>query len=241
MLQKIISLIFPAACLGCRGDLAPGDRPGICGKCWKSIKTIRRLLCQRCGLPLPDGGGRCDSCRKRKGSGPLKKIRSAALYEGPLRELIKRFKYQRKSYLTPAWGELLYQTAAANPEFLSCRHIIPVPVRPFKRWRRGYNPAELIARQFCRKTGQRLENDWLKATRGRRSQTGLSRKERFKNVEGAFGARTVRLPARGDILLIDDVCTTGATLEECAKALKAAGARRIFALTLARELPGHPR
>src|SRR5262245_20728652 len=106
MLRKIISILFPAACLACRQDVAGGGRPGICGACWGSIQVIRPLFFRRCGLPLPDGGAHCAACRRKKG-GALKMIRSAALYEGPLKDLIKRFKYGGKNYLAPAWGDLL--------------------------------------------------------------------------------------------------------------------------------------
>jgi competence protein ComFC len=234
LLQRIISLIFPAACLVCRRDLAPKDRPGLCGNCRASIKKIPPPFCRRCGLPLPDGGTHCRHCRRKEGRA-LKKLRSAALYESPLKDALKKFKYHKKTYLANALGELLHQTALENPEFLDCAHVVPVPMHIGKKRQRGYNQAELLARELCQKTGQKLEVHWLSCAGTRHSQTELSREERIKNVAGAFRVKTPKIDARGDALLIDDVCTTGATLEECAKALKAAGCRRIFALTLARE------
>jgi len=231
--NAVIALVS-GRCLACRGRGYLTLRPGFCGRCWDSVKRIQPPLCRHCGLPLPDPAARCDFCRGPD-RGTLKKIRSVGLYEGSLRTAIQQFKYRGKKRLAPALAELLIETAREDRNFKNCRYVVPVPMHPRQERQRGYNPPEVLARKLCATTGQTLETRWLKAAPGRRSQMGLSRKERFQNAAGAFRTKASRRAPPGSVLLIDDVCTTGATLEECAKALAAFGCRRIFALTVARD------
>jgi len=232
--KKLISLVFPATCLVCRSDLYEGDRKGLCGTCWIKLERITSLFCIRCGLPLSSGGAHCAKCRKKKAY-VLKRIRSAAQYQGIIRDCLKQFKYHRKVYLVEALGELLNETVRQEPELLSCTYVAAIPMHSRKKRNQGYNHAELLARELCKRTGQAyLEARLIRKNFGP-SQTELSREERILNVRGAFEVDTLeKMPKK--VLLVDDVCTTGSTLEACAQTLRAAGCRQVFALTVAREL-----
>lgn len=158
-------------------------------------------------------------------------IRSVALFDGVLREAIHRLKYRGLRSLAVPLGQMLVDYWRAHP--LPVDVVVPVPLHPRRERERGYNQAVLLAREFSKSTGLSLMEEGLARVRETPPQIGLNAAERKVNVRGAF--RCQRQELRGKkVLLLDDVCTTGATLEACSMALWEAGARSVWGLTLAR-------
>ena len=156
-----------------------------------------------------------------------------ASYEDIVKRCICLFKYEGKTRLSNVLGSVMVEYAARNLNLNSIDMIVPVPLHPVKMRERQFNQSELIAGHLAKRFDKRLEKDWLKRVRYTSSQTGLSREQRLRNLKGAFLVRSGSDFADKNILLVDDVMTTGATLHECAKTIKSAGAKQVLAYTLA--------
>ena len=159
-------------------------------------------------------------------------LRSFGAYDAELRALIVLLKYNGVRSLAVPLASWLALAAQQCPALLEVDALVPVPLYPARQRARGFNQAELLARQLSRWTKRPMETGWLARIKDTPSQTGLTPAQRVENVRGAFAAATKLDTAR--ILLLDDVCTTGATLNACARALKQAGAERVNTLTVAR-------
>lgn len=224
MIQKlkkvILDTIFPPRCLNCK-------RLGryICDECAQKIIKIKYQNCPICHRKTTDYK-LCAGCRRKSGLYGL--VALGYFHDPVLKNIIHEYKYNG---IYAAGDEL-----AAMVESLIPPEIDSVTFAPMSRKRfnfRGYNQAEILAREIGRLTGKPVLSGLVK-TRHTKSQVGLERRERLKNLEGAFVCRDNNVAGRS-ILLVDDVLTTGATLSGCAKALRRAGAKRIWALVLARE------
>jgi len=213
----------------------------VCTECLAEIQPTRAPQCVICGDRLSGatllmGDGRCSHCRDC--APEFERAISFAEYEGGLRGLIHLLKYES---VTPAAGPLGGMLAQAIGELLpGCRSsmplLIPVPLHKSRTSARGFNQSELIARAAAKRLPGRLEVvcGALVRQRDTVSQVGLSREERIANVRDAFRVTGPRRVRGRDIILVDDVMTTGTTLSECARVLKQAGAERVWAATVAR-------
>jgi ComF family protein len=143
-------------------------------------------------------------------------------------------KYGGKQQLSDILGGLMSEYAERNMNFTDVDLFVPVPLHPVKLRERQFNQSELIALHLAKRFNKRLENKWVKRIRYTPQQTGLSREQRLRNIKGAFLVRQDADFKDKTVMLVDDVMTTGATLHECAKAVKSAGAKKVFAFTLAR-------
>ena len=220
-----LDLVYPPYCGGCGGK---GAR--WCVGCQESVRLIQPPLCGRCGRRLNDS----DLCIPCKRSDlPFTAVRSWADFHGPLRQAIHRLKYRRDISL----GESLSRPLTGYLKSLAWEIdvIIPVPLGVARQKERGYNQAALIARPVALGTGRSYRPKALSRVRETKTQVGLSIEERRKNVGGAFKAERQRVVDK-NVLLIDDVLTTGSTMEACAAALIEAGAGKVYGLTLARAL-----
>jgi ComF family protein len=231
-----LDLLFPPACVGC-GHL--GAR--FCDVCAQAVTPVPTPLCAHCGRPQPAATAACPQCRRLRDD-PLDWLRAAALHTVPLREAVHALKYEQQPDLAPLLARYLvavYQAAdwPRLPHALDA--VVPTPLHRVRLTERSYNQADLLARHFCAATGLPLAADWLTRTRATRQQVGLSPGERLVNVDGAFAASPA--VAGRALLVIDDVCTTGATLRACAAAARQAGAIAVYGLTLTqpvRRAPG---
>ncbi len=172
----------------------------------------------------------CGPCRQDEPA--FERLRSFGPYDAELRQLIVLLKYNKVRPLARLLGGWLATVVQQNPTLTEVDAIVPVPLYPSRRRARGYNQAELLAEELGRWLKKRVEPRSLQRIKDTPSQTGLTPLQRVENVRGAFAARA-KLDLRR-ILLVDDVCTTGATLNACARTLKRAGVEQVMAATVAR-------
>ncbi len=230
--NAFLDWIFPRTCIAC-GDVLPGHTEGFtCLSCRRRYILMKRPHCRGCGGPLPEKGSpdhRCAVCRANPP--PLEDVRSLFRYRATGARLVQCLKYEDGRYLLPELVRLLINMEGGE-ELFSGKVIVPVPLHESRLRRRGYNQAEVLASAAEAAWPWVRMESLLERTRATASQTRLHRTERGRNVCGAFACSRVLGPEE-PFLLVDDVLTTGATLSACADALRAAGARRISAFTLA--------
>ena len=235
--KALLSVFFPNTCYGCKRDLSWKEQGWLCPSCQKALQQVGPLYCQRCGKPLPDGGAHCYQCRGSKAKQfKCKIIRSALVFGPQVRELVHHFKYADQPYLAAYLAQYMDQSFEKYTELSEAELLIPVPLHKKKQSHRGYNQSELLARELAKTRTMALDTTCLIRSRNTPSQTEFGREGRLANMSGAFTCVNASAVKGKVVLLIDDVATTGATLEGCAQALKEAGAKKVMAYTLAREV-----
>ncbi|MBI2918279.1 MAG: ComF family protein [Chloroflexi bacterium] len=220
-----MDLLFPPHCVGCGQEGS-----FLCPTCREASPRLLPPYCHACGVPLPTRGI-CPRC----GEEPLALhgLRSPYLMDGAIRQAIHRLKYNNLKALAPELSALLADYLDTTP--LPAQALVPVPLHPKRERERGYNQAALLARELGKRTGLPVVSGCLQRLRDSPPQArASSAADRRQRVAGAFVCTNDSL--RGvQVLLIDDVSTTGATLDACARTLRAAGAASVWGLTLARE------
>lgn len=230
---ELTDLVLPPACPVCRARL--GSAGGLCADCWQGVRFLERPWCERLGTPLPiDLGPGILSAAAVADPPAFARARSAVSYEGPVPDLVHALKYSDRTDLAPMLGA--WMARAAHELVADADMLIPVPLHWKRLAGRRFNQAALLAHEVGRLTGLPVATRLLLRTRRTPQQVGLGRTERERNMRGAFG---VPAGKRADLagrrpILIDDVLTTGATLEAATRALLAAGASAVDVLTLAR-------
>ncbi len=208
----------------------------VCGKCIGEFPLIEGLVCQKCGVPLSDGGEFCYACRKNKAGFSFEKMRSAYLYKDSIRSLILKFKYSSRTFLAKDLGVKMAEELQKHDFFNDTDFIVPVPLSITRRIKRGYNQAALLADVISTQTDLPVLNGVLYRKKITKPQFKLSKKERFENMKGSFFANDTMGTIKGkNILLIDDIATTASTASACSAALKHAGAKKVYVFTLARD------
>jgi len=232
-LPGFISLLFPEKCAFCRTLLLTrGEEiPVLCLACEKEIQWMVPPHCPRCGRPFPKGSTShlCSDCLKQKLF--FDWGRAVVLYQGVLAEAIRRFKYHGDISLA---GPLGLFWNRMNLEDLSFEAILPVPLHPARLRERGFNQALLLGKILAKIHNKKVLPKALRRIRNTIPQVQLDHSERERNVRGAFAVREKQEILDKRLLLVDDVFTTGATVNECARVLKKSGAKEVFILTLAR-------
>jgi ComF family protein len=234
----VLSLLIPGACRICDLPLEEATRLPICPGCLNSFQRLREPLCHVCGRPLgpwvtlgPEAP-RCQLCRREFYAFNL--ARSFALYDAAMARAIVQLKYEAIYSLGDWFATRLEELVRRAPEALEADVIVPVPLHPSRLRERGYNQAEVIARPLARGLGLPFRNALLMRIKPRPDKSKLTRKERWTTVRGAYapspGARIDNLR----VMLVDDVFTSGATLDACSRALRQAGAKQVVGLTVAR-------
>lgn len=226
----ILDLLFPPRCAHCGRQGQEGGR--LCVDCRAQISRLVPPWCPRCGLPQPSSDP-CRTCQSHPL--PFAGIRSAAWYSGPLRPAIHAFKYKNARDLAEPLAGLLHTAwhSLSNPPDA----LIPVPLHAARERERGYNQSLLLARALQRQVDVPVAHDLVVRTRRTVPQVTLHAHERQHNVSQAFALSGQASPSRimgRHFVLIDDVCTTGATLAACAAPLQDAGAAAVWAVTIAR-------
>ncbi len=221
-------MLFPPSCGGC-GQL--GAR--WCQACQLALEPVPEPLCEVCGEPQP-APGLCQRCQTARPA--YLALRSCAVFKEPIRPALHRLKYRREIGL----GEALAWDVANYLAHLGwqAEAIAPIPLSAQRLTERGYNQVDLIAHPVARIFSWQYLPRALHRSRHTRSQVGLSAGQRRENVSGAFSANPHQVAGKS-ILLVDDVATTGATLDSASQALIAAGAKKVYALTFAKALSRH--
>lgn len=221
--ERLLNLVFPARCVNCNQV-----NGALCATCLATIRPITATVCQRCGHPLTNARAACPECRTHPLT--ITQIQSAVWHDGALREAIHALKYKRRRDVAIPLANLLAdKIARANATY---DLVTSVPLHPSRELERGYNQAELIAQHTARARNLPYLRV-LERTRATADQIGLNGPARRANVASAFAAQP-SLAQNKSVLLVDDVATTGATLDACAIALFATGAKAVFGLTVAR-------
>ena len=233
LLTSILDAVLPPRCLSCGG---PIDRQGmVCPGCWYQLSFIGTPLCGRCGVPFEFATSVDGSCSECLASPPLfARARAVLIYDDACRPLVFGLKHGDQTFAAKAYGAWL---ARAGADILADADLlVPVPLNRWRLFRRRYNQSALLAESICRSTGIAHSPDLLIRHRSTPIQGGLSRAGRQRNVAGAFRVRATRVTAltNANVVIVDDVLTTGATVSECARVLLRAGAARVDVLTLAR-------
>jgi len=236
----VLDLILPTRCRTCKRTFSEEANPCFCRDCWATISRIDGPCCPRCGKPFASEaalshspGHLCGDCRGR--SPHFDHAVAAGWYEGVLAEAIHLVKYRGKTLLTRPLGGLLLRAMERLPETDA---LVPVPLHPSRLRERGFNQALLLCDSVRAESGRPVIPDALERIRVTPPQIGLSHKDRRRNVRRAFVPnRPERIEGRR-IVLVDDVFTTGATVNECARVLKRAGAESVSVLTVARTPDG---
>ncbi|HYR88657.1 MAG TPA: ComF family protein [Terriglobia bacterium] len=223
LIDSILNLLFPVACVVCRAQVLERRWGPACPECWSRLEPLAPPFCPQCGEPAPAIEGLCGRCRK--GEYVFDFARSALFFTHTLREIIHHLKYAERVSLAGSLGDIL--KGCLDHEPFSGGVVVPVPLHRRRERERGFNQAELIAARL----GGPMERGLLRRRKDTPSQTGLSRSERKRNLAGAF---EVRGSVAGTVILVDDVYTTGSTVNEIARTLKRAGAQRVEVLTVAR-------
>ena len=237
VVDGVLSVAWASACATCDAPLETPTRGVVCEKCWRDLSLISAPVCERCGDPVSTSQVviPCVRCHQLAGArGAVARHRAAGWYDGTLRSVIHAFKYQGRRSLARPLAALMRQ--AGRDLLDSTDLVVPVPLHPRRRWERGFNQAAELAAYL----GPPVVNA-LRRTRATPPQATLPARRRRVNVSGAFGLgagrgwRSTDVPTNArTVVVVDDVMTTGATLEACAGILRAAGAREVGALTIAR-------
>jgi ComF family protein len=229
--DALLAVLLAPACAACEQPLDEPTRGPVCRACWRSIHPFVPPLCEVCGDPLPSWriisveSGKCPRCRRT--AHQVARSRAIGEYAGPLRAIVHALKYDGRRSLARPLASLLAQHGAGV--LSGADAAVPVPLHRSRRRARGFNQAAEIARYLPVPTA-----NVLKRVRATVSQTDLPASQRHANVRQAFALRR-RADVTGlVVVLVDDVSTTGATLESCARVLREAGARDVRALTAAR-------
>jgi ComF family protein len=228
MLKDILDLLFPPRCIAC-------SKPGqeiICGECLRQINYLKPPICSVCGKPKDRyfQGALCEDCSKNKPAFTL--ARSVALYEGVLKEAIHKFKFNCKKGLSDPLGRLIAEhLKGSDIPIRDIDIVIPIPLSRQRERERGYNQSMLLAEVVSREFQVKLDVTSLKKIKDIKPQFELARAERLVNIKGAFVSCEI---SNLNVLVIDDIYTTGATVSEAVSALKVAGAKNVYVLTLAR-------
>lgn len=228
-----LNLFFPPRCAAC--GVAVDHAHTLCGTCFESLHIITQPACAVCGFPFAHPMGQdalCGSCLEKPP--PYERGWAVLRYDEAATHLVSRLKYSDKTHLAPFLGALMARHG--HPVLEGTAFLVPVPLHWRRMLTRRYNQSLLLAREIARATHIPLLPDALQRTRHTPPQASLARRERLDNVRGAFAVRKKRraLIAGKNVVLIDDVMTTGATIYACCKSLKQAGAQQVRVLTLAR-------
>lgn len=234
--RQALRFVLPVECLTCGNSLSTDPVPFFCRSCWHTVRRLQQPTCASCDQPFVSSAAtayspnhRCWHCQERPPS--FERAWTLFPYLPPLREAICSFKYQRKYALARPLARLMI---SALPSGIEVDTIIPVPLHPTRLRSREFNQSLLLADQLSRHLAKPVSATQLVRSSATVPQTTLTRQERLRNLRNAFEVRRPQDLKEKRILLVDDVFTTGTTLNECAKSLRNAGSGPVFALTLAR-------
>jgi ComF family protein len=233
-MKRLLDILYPRRCIGC-GLSSPETFRHICWDCWSDTTRVEAPFCDLCGDPVAgavDHDFICYSCSAEKPS--FNGARSAARYDGVVGDALRKLKYEQALWLAPDLAVLLQNCLKAEYPESSFDLLVPVPLFHVRRRHRGYNQSAVLAHELGKIMGRPSHVPVLRRIKPTTSQTNLTAKERLSNVSKAFQSKNEARLAGRKVLLVDDVMTTGATVNACCKALKKGGAATVHVVTVAR-------
>jgi len=233
-LQAAREICFPASCLACKGDLQGRPDFLFCDSCMAQVCLIHAPLCTCCGKPFDKAAGAshyCSQCLTRPYH--YKQARAVVKYLPPVAKAVQDFKYRSQTAGLSTFANLLNFHLRQSP-LPEVDTIVPVPLHKKRLQQRGFNQALVLARKFFPQDLKKIAPLALERRAFTQPQTGLNKADRNRNVKNAFAVRQPGSIKNKKVLLVDDVYTTGATVNECARILIRSSAREVHVLTLAR-------
>jgi ComF family protein len=239
VLRALCDFILPPRCVVCEASTSGESDPWVCASCWIAVEFVRPPVCAQCGTPFAASVQAIGSTSHRCGKcvlspPPYERARAVGLYEGALREVIHAMKYRPVFGLVRPLAELLSGQFAIHWGGRMPDVLVPVPLHRLRLRQREFDQALALANGLGQEVGIPVWSGTLIRHVPTRSQIGLSAAERRRNIRGAFRVQPGRSCRGRSLLLIDDVYTTGATAQECARVLRRAGAARVDVYTVAR-------
>jgi len=236
--EGLISLLLAADCGVCQHPLEPSNITFVCIDCWSKIKWLKAPYCSKCSRPLSSTFKSiptflCPECRRQNVY--FNRAFIPTLYEGVMKKVIHLLKYNKKTGVMRTLEKIMRSYFnCLNSSFPSLDLVVPIPLHRKKLRERGFNQAELIAKVVAKHLQVRLTKGNLKRTKATITQTSLDRKERKRNLREAFTVKNRDEFQAKNVLLVDDVYTTGTTIKEAAKVLKEARVKDVYVFALAR-------
>ncbi len=236
-INEVLDLIYPKICIFCKEKIPSSFENYLCEKCLKGLNKLNPPYCVSCGIPITvqifgDVIIKCPECIASHYY--FKRGYAASLYDGLIKECIHNFKYNSHTYLGNTLADIMTEFAFKNIHLNKIDCIVPVPLHWKKMRDRGFNQSAILGKTLSKRTGIYFCDKGLSRVKSMPAQVKLSRNERIKNLKGAFIVKEPKYFIDKKILLIDDVFTTGATMNECAKTLMDVGAREVYAFSLSR-------
>ena len=235
LIRDLVDLIYPPVCAICASAMARSDRVNLCRECRDRIAYVRPPFCARCGRAFahePAFEHLCGDCSTREPY--FRRARSVGRYRGVLRGALHSFKYRMQRRLAGTLGVIMAERLPAMAGEWRYDLIVPVPLHPRRLRSRGFNQALCLAAVLARQLRAPLDRFTLRRVRWTASQVGLTGRERAANVRGAFAVARPEAVRDKCVLLIDDIYTSGSTVNECSRVILRAGAEAVDVLTLAR-------
>jgi ComF family protein len=236
-IDTTLALFFPQACAVCKGSVENRAEGVACARCWSDTELLTRdqALCGKCGeflekapASISTAGSQCGRCR----DAAYDAVRTCGIYDKALRASVLNLK--RLPHVSVRISELMCELTNAAPLNVATL-IVAVPLHPKRLRERGFNQAAILAADLSRRSGLPYFEEVLNRKKhSERHRAGMDAQMRHESVKGVFEVRKPRLIAGTNVLLVDDVFTTGATVSECARVMKLAGAETVYVLTLAR-------
>jgi competence protein ComFC len=225
LILNLLDYIFPSRCINCDTVISHED-PYLCKKCYKSVELLS-AGCSICSGELI--GGKCEICSGRKLY--IDKNITIAEYSGVVKEILHNYKFNKRRMLYKLISSISINEIKKYSDLFST--ITSVPVNRKKKWKRGFNQSELIAKHIAKKL-KKIYHTTLKEKYHFKTQKKLGYRDRFLNILDRYKIRNAKNVTGANILIVDDVFTTGATINECARVLKTFGAEKVYSLTIAR-------
>ena len=230
--EAVFSLVFPVSCELCGTLLPSGGALGVCRNCQNSIPLIAPPWCAGCGRNVLKGEALCAHCRNEHFH--FDRAFACVYYDEKMKKLLHAFKFERRRSLLPFFKELFERFSQQYLPQAPWNLVVPVPMDEAHERERGFNQARLFSAMIAKKSGKAHAPQALSCRKAGSLQSSLSKSERKKNAADRFFVQKTEGIASAHILLVDDILTTGQTASACAKTLKAAGARTVSVLALAR-------
>ncbi len=228
MIDSALNVIYPPRCILCDDVLKVGQR-GMCSECRERLRFIEEPVCMRCGRPIDNEKEYCPDCEGVKK--PYKQGRSVLLYDSRMKESISNFKYHGRQEYASEYARIINDRLGDWINHIRPDCFIPVPIHKSRELERGYNQALLISEELSKITGIPTLKDYLLRSKKTGRQKELGRQERIKNMMSAFSVDW-EMEAPENVIIIDDIFTTGSTVEACANVLQEAGVYNIYFICL---------